>query len=228
MYLKTRVSHIGCMSTHPNKIAEIRRKKKITQQDLADRLGVHVITVSKLERGVMQLTSSWLERLAEALGVSELEVWGGFTGRHIEANARIYENGRIAVVDPERNEFMSYLNPLGDFSSKWLHVRDNSLLPFFGEADLVQFTVPLVEGLEGDDLFNGRICMYALDEQDTLNLGVMEKKNEDGTYNLRSLNGRQMKGININVIWYLSGYMPNWGIASVNQNDSEKDEDLAK
>lgn len=52
-----------------NKIAEVRKQRQLTQQQLADKVGVHWMTISKLERGRMQLTQDWIEKIALALGV---------------------------------------------------------------------------------------------------------------------------------------------------------------
>src|SRR5437016_93594 len=52
-----------------NRIAEERKAKGITQQQLADAVGAHWITISKLERGRIKLTTDWLEKLAKPLGV---------------------------------------------------------------------------------------------------------------------------------------------------------------
>jgi DNA-binding XRE family transcriptional regulator len=52
-----------------NRIAEVRHTRQMTQQELADAVGAHWITISKLERGRMKLTTDWLDKLAEPLGV---------------------------------------------------------------------------------------------------------------------------------------------------------------
>jgi DNA-binding XRE family transcriptional regulator len=50
-----------------NRIAEMRNAQRMTQQELADAVGAHWITISKLERGRMKLTTDWLEKLAVPL-----------------------------------------------------------------------------------------------------------------------------------------------------------------
>jgi transcriptional regulator with XRE-family HTH domain len=59
-----------------NRLKELREQKGFTQQGLADALGSHAITISRLERGNMQLTASWMERIAAALGVSMRDLVG--------------------------------------------------------------------------------------------------------------------------------------------------------
>lgn len=51
------------------------RGRHISQAKLAERAGLHWVTVSKIERGVTQNTTlETLSRLAEALGVQPLEL----------------------------------------------------------------------------------------------------------------------------------------------------------
>src|SRR5262245_16959134 len=52
-----------------NRIAEIRNARGMTQQELADQVGAHWITISKLERGIIKLTTEWMEKLAKPLSV---------------------------------------------------------------------------------------------------------------------------------------------------------------
>jgi transcriptional regulator with XRE-family HTH domain len=53
-----------------------RLRRKLTQAQLADKVGVHKITVSRLERGDRQPSMSLLQRLAKALGVPVTELLG--------------------------------------------------------------------------------------------------------------------------------------------------------
>jgi transcriptional regulator with XRE-family HTH domain len=65
-----RLSQYGYMKNQPkNRIAAERIARGMTQQELADAVGAHWITISKLERGRIKLTTDWLERLAKPLDV---------------------------------------------------------------------------------------------------------------------------------------------------------------
>ncbi len=66
------LSQYGYMST--NRIGEERKARGMTQQELGDAVGAHWITISKLERGRIKLTTEWLERLAKPLDVSPAEL----------------------------------------------------------------------------------------------------------------------------------------------------------
>jgi transcriptional regulator with XRE-family HTH domain len=55
-------------------IAEARTKAGLTQAELAQRTGLDEATVSALEQGQYKPASEELSRLAQALGVDELEL----------------------------------------------------------------------------------------------------------------------------------------------------------
>ena len=59
-----------------NRIAKVRNARGMTQQELADQVGAHWITISKLERGIIKLTTEWMEKLARPLSVHPWETFG--------------------------------------------------------------------------------------------------------------------------------------------------------
>lgn len=52
-----------------NKILEMRMARQWSQPVLAEKSRCHWVTISKLERGKIQLTQKWMDRLAMAFGV---------------------------------------------------------------------------------------------------------------------------------------------------------------
>lgn len=58
-------------------IAEIRKQKKLTQEQLSEKLGVSINAVSKWERGICLMDMSLLKPLSEILGVSVNEILAG-------------------------------------------------------------------------------------------------------------------------------------------------------
>jgi len=102
----------------PNRIAEWRRDRGLTQEQLADALGIHVRQVKHLENGTRRLTFEWLHRLARVLKVAtwdltplpeepeyqqELELMNRF--RLLDANTRqaIY-NAVDQLAEPKKEE----------------------------------------------------------------------------------------------------------------------------
>lgn len=57
-------------------VSSLRKAKGLTQAQLAEKLGVHWITVSKLERGVIQITERKAEEIAKALDADPSQIWG--------------------------------------------------------------------------------------------------------------------------------------------------------
>ena len=55
-------------------IRRLRRERGLSQEDLADEIGVHRTYMGGVERGERNLTLRSLERLAESLGVSPLSL----------------------------------------------------------------------------------------------------------------------------------------------------------
>lgn len=54
----------------PERLARLRKEQQLTQQELANRVGVHVIQVRRYEGGSSQPTLDVIRKIALALGVS--------------------------------------------------------------------------------------------------------------------------------------------------------------
>ncbi len=59
------------------RIRAFRKLKGLTQQQLADRLGVSVAVLGSLERGTRKQEPKLLEHIAETLGIDYDELTGG-------------------------------------------------------------------------------------------------------------------------------------------------------
>lgn len=57
------------MGTRPNRIAEWREARGLTQEELAERCDTTHATISRLERGARQLSEKWLRLIGRALRV---------------------------------------------------------------------------------------------------------------------------------------------------------------
>ena len=60
-----------------NNIAALRDQVGVTQEELADKVGAHPVTISNLERGKLPLTLDWKGRIAAALGADISRIVGG-------------------------------------------------------------------------------------------------------------------------------------------------------
>ncbi len=52
------------------RIKRARKDKKMTQEDLADKVGLHYTTVSRIERGLSNPPVQTIDKIAKALKVS--------------------------------------------------------------------------------------------------------------------------------------------------------------
>ncbi len=73
------------------RLREVRERKLLRQEDLAERTGITLSTISRLENGLQRPRVTTVKKLAEGLGVppEELIVWGA------EADER--ETGKAAA-----------------------------------------------------------------------------------------------------------------------------------
>ncbi|NSX87644.1 helix-turn-helix transcriptional regulator [Agrobacterium tumefaciens] len=190
-----------------NRIAEVRKKRGLTQAQLAEKLGVHWVTISKLERGIMQLTSDWIERLAEALEVEVLELWGGSLTRLLHVDGEIKRGSEISLLDDgESRSYSTYINPLGDFTSAWVIVGDDAMEPFFHMGDMLNFVI--FADSEWKYLL-GRLCTMVIEDTPTLGVIIgLSGKIAD----IRLMNGRVLKEQVISEVSCLAGFLPGWSL----------------
>jgi transcriptional regulator with XRE-family HTH domain len=59
-----------------NRIAEWRKRRKLSQAELAEALGTTQSTVHRLESGGQELTEDWMMRIANALNISPVDLLG--------------------------------------------------------------------------------------------------------------------------------------------------------
>ena len=72
-------------------IAELRKQKKLTQEQLAEKLGITKNAVSKWERGLGLMDLSLLKPLSEILNVSVTEILNGEKFDKEEINSKSEE-----------------------------------------------------------------------------------------------------------------------------------------
>ncbi len=79
-----------------SRIREIRRAKKMTLQQVADRIGTTAQTIGRLETGVRTLSINWVERIADALDADSSELLSMSGGGDVEISGLIKQNGSVA------------------------------------------------------------------------------------------------------------------------------------
>jgi DNA-binding XRE family transcriptional regulator len=181
------LSHSGYMKKPDapiNRIAEHRRARKMTQQTLAEAIGSHWITVSKLERGKMRLSDEWRSMIAQALNIDEWELVAGarpLPTVHVEG--RIEEGGKIIGMDEEDTSESFHLS--SDYfthpSYRWLTVSGDALWPWYQDGDricIMNFDPAELESVRG------RLCVVWFEGKDgeEVTIGAIERGRTGGTY----------------------------------------------
>lgn len=87
-------------------VARLRKLKKLSQQELADMIGVNKQTISNIERGERFVTGENLDRLAEALDANAVQLFG--TEEEIAALdvPKIYE--QITTYEQKLDTILSF------------------------------------------------------------------------------------------------------------------------
>ncbi|RXF67555.1 helix-turn-helix domain-containing protein [Hansschlegelia zhihuaiae] len=179
-----------------NRIAEIRKSKRLSQQALADAVGSHWITISKLERGVMQLTSSWIDRLASALSVKPEDLIS--KGRSIEEInfwGFIEEGGEVDIESGDDRHIKSFTPKSDDFVSFWLMVSEDALAPFCNHGDIIRFVT--VDESEAEHYLK-KLCMAVVKESDGNRygyVGFLNGGSRSGLFTIRPAVGKPIRDL---------------------------------
>lgn len=143
-----------------NRIHEIRTKAGLSMEALAQRIGTTRATIMKLEKGHMNLTTNWMERIAKGLGCSPLELISSARAMlpiigHIAADQKItllkqLEEKTAQLRDSSKKGKFSHRTQLDsdkfdmvegppgtDKDLVALRVKGDSLLPFLPSGSLL-------------------------------------------------------------------------------------------
>lgn len=181
-----------------NRIKQLRAQKGLSQAALGEMVGAHWITISKLERGKIELTQSWMKRIASALSVSEAEILydrpndipvfieGVLSGEDRgDGILRFYEGG---------DDFENPLNLQLEISSGsekhvWIQLVDDKLGPVLHSGDLVRFTYLDHSRIIGEVRF-GRLALVEVGKKSPEKLvGFLARATKEGAYKLEMPGG---------------------------------------
>lgn len=181
------------MATLGENLKAIRKAKKMTQKELAQKSGVKQSVISDLETGNAKSTGSILE-LANALGVTAEELKKGVVGELITTNvvpvqARMapvlswVQAGNFTNVESVEMSQVTEWFPLPDDCEKcfYLKVRGVSNEPDFVEGDYIVVDPTVYYS----DMQSGDIIVVRKDKDATFKKLVIES---DGTRYLKAIN----------------------------------------
>lgn len=78
-----------------SRIREIRKSKKMTLQQVAERTGTTAQTIGRLETGMRTLSLAWVQRIATALETDAADLLAMPDRGDIEVNTAVGKNGRV-------------------------------------------------------------------------------------------------------------------------------------
>ena len=115
--------HSLAMAVFGEILKRLRQEKTLSQQDLADLIGVHVRQISKYEMGTSLPTLERIRRMAEVLDVTADELVFGSTKRRRSAaesikNPMLAERLRTLEGMVSRDELRSVIDLLDAFIAK--------------------------------------------------------------------------------------------------------------
>lgn len=123
-----------------SKLAIARKRAGLTQQGLADAIGAHWTTISRLETGKLPLNYEWGLKLAAQLNVHWSELLDDVAGpTPITLSGKIFEQGARPIhfsMNDHANITLPKIN-----RGTWYLFGDNSFFPQFKEGDIVHFSL---------------------------------------------------------------------------------------
>lgn len=93
----------------PERLALLRKQKGLTQQSLADLIGIHVIQVSRYENSSSQPTLDVIRKIAVALGVSADVLIFGEDQRGPKDDELRYQFETVSQFSPEEKHIIKEL-----------------------------------------------------------------------------------------------------------------------
>lgn len=106
------------MSTYSNRIRELRKNKSLSQEQLADKLGVTKQAISQLERGTRKPSMAMLESLCDFFNVSSDYLLG-----KEDVTIRIVDKNGIRKLDA-----MEIYHPNPEIDHIVKSIRDNPVM----------------------------------------------------------------------------------------------------
>ena len=177
------------MSTKPATIiAALRKRRRLTQQQVAEAVGAHWITISKLERGQLKLSLDWAQRLARVLKVEVEDIVAGEVyPKQIPIAGTIGAEGVVYFGPSSITEVSFDLDFYSNATDDWYVVNTMDFFPIIQSSDIVRVT-PVDRGkLDG---YIQRICLVELLSKQSRQLfGILGRNHTDGTTQLTRTNG---------------------------------------
>lgn len=178
-----------------NRIKEARISAGLTLDDVAERAQTTRSTVWRIEDGRMQLTTSWIMRLAKAIGCAPGELLDNVMPEASTVEIRYYSEKDERVLQLEKNSFRGVALPLRSQSWVGAEIRSDDLWPRYARGDVVFFQQDASTTAD-PSLHVGKECVIC---SITGNLYIKKLMHglREGSYRLVSYRSPDIDGIDI-------------------------------
>lgn len=193
---------------HPNRLRAIRAKRGLTLEQVAERMGVSVPTISRREMGDRELKVSDLERFAAALQCEPAEILPGAGVRmvkvigYVGAGAEVYPFDDLAVGDGLRE--VPCPPTLDPASIVALEVRGDSMPPL--DDGWFVFYSRLHDGVGPEAL--GKVCVVQVANDGPMLVKQVRRAPTPGRFNLVSTNAPLREDVELEWAVPLKGMLP--------------------
>jgi transcriptional regulator with XRE-family HTH domain len=180
-----------------NRIKELRKIKGLTQEQLAEAVGMSHAYILRIERGERNLSSKWTSKISEVLGVSESELFPqdtlempilGYVGAGDTVN--------IEHIDIDNSQDMTPRPSGMPKDSIAFRVKGDSMRPMLRDDDLI---LCLPQSQNWQNLI-GELCVVKTSENE-IYIKELRKGYEEGTVRLISYNQLIDPIENVKPIW---------------------------
>lgn len=127
-----------------NRIKELRRRRGISAERLAEMLRSGRSTIVKLERGEMRLSTEWMDRIGSALAVEPCELLASAAQREIPVEHYVGAGGEVHPI--EKSYLVNCPRGLDPDKTAAIEIRGDSLLPL--EHGWVLFHTKMIQGVD--------------------------------------------------------------------------------
>ena len=134
-------------------LKELRKEKKLTQEQLAEQLGVSNKTISKWENGKCMPDYSLIQKLCEALDVTLPELMDGEDAA--ENSVRVYDDEQILDLLRRTQELERQKGVLCGFVLIVLGIASSALSRTTGGTDVQKFIAGILMGLSAAETLSG-------------------------------------------------------------------------
>lgn len=134
-------------------IAQKRRAKNLTQEQLAEKLGVSNKTISKWENGKCMPDYSIIQKLCGALGVTLPELMDGEDAA--DSSVRVYDDAQILDLLRRTQELERQKGVLYGLVLVVLGIASGAMSKITGGTDVQDFVSGVLMGLSVAEIFAG-------------------------------------------------------------------------